>query len=166
LIDLPVVADAGPLIGLARVGLLPLLRQLYGRVLIPPQVLEELQIAEDRPGARALRAAMEEGWIESVPLPTGEDLETLSLALGAGEAAAILLAGQVHYRFLLLDERRGRSVAKKRGLRVVGTGGVLLAAKEEGLIPRVADALDQLAASGYRLSTELRERLLGLAGET
>lgn len=162
--DLPVIADAGPLIGLARVGLLDLLRQLYGKVLIPLQVFEELQIAEDRPGSRALRMATEEGWLEPVDLG-GSGAEPLSLALGPGEACAILLAEQQQCRFLLLDEQRGRAVARKRGLRVVGTGGVLLAAKQRGLLDRVSVALDRLAASGYRLSAELRERILVLAGE-
>lgn len=162
--DLPVVADAGPLIGLARVGLLHLLRRLYGKVLIPVQVFEELQISQDRPGARALRSAMEDGWLESALLEKSQELESLSLALGLGEASAILLSSQRPCRFLLL-ERRGRSVAKKRGLRVVGTGGVLLTAKEQGLIDQVSDPLDRLGANGYRLSSELRERLLALAGE-
>jgi hypothetical protein len=165
LTDLPVVADAGPLIGFARIGLLHLLRQLYGRVLIPIQVFEELQTSEDRPGSRALRAALQEGWLESVSLAGGEELELLSLALGPGEAGAILLSGQHPYRFLLLDERRGRTVAKKRGLRVVGTGAVLLTAKQQGLLDRVSEALDQLAESGYRLSPELRNQILVLAGE-
>lgn len=162
--DLPVVADAGPLIGLARVGLLDLLRQLYQRVLVPVEVFEELQTTDDRPGSRALRAACEAAWLSVAPETPGA--EALSLALGRGEAAAILLAEQGNCRFLLLDERRGRAVAKSRGLRVVGTGGVLLAAKANGLINRVADALEQLAAGGYRLSAELRDRLLELAGET
>jgi uncharacterized protein len=149
------VADAGPLIGLARVGLLHLLRRLYGKVLIPVQVFEELQISEDRPGgAGALRAAMDEGWLESAPLGKGEELESLSLALGSGgEAGAILLSGQRPCRFLLLDERRGRSIAKKRGLRVVGTGGVLLAAKEQGLIDGLGCAR---SARGERIPALVR----------
>jgi uncharacterized protein len=165
LTDLPVVADAGPLIGLARVGLLDLLRQLYGKVLIPVQVLEELQISEDRPGSLALRAAVQAGWLQSVVVASGEELESLGLALGPGEASAILLAGQGPCRFLLLDERRGRAVAKRRELRVVGTGGVLLTAKQQGLLDRVSAALDRLAEAGYRLAPDLRDQILILAGE-
>jgi len=164
LTDLPVVSDASPLIGLARVGHLDLLRRLYDRVQVPPQVFEELQISENRPGSRALRTAVEEGWLEPVLLASG-DLEFLTLSLGPGEAAAILLAGQRPYRFLLLDDRRGREVAKRRGLVVIGTGGVLLAAKGGGLIDSVSGVLDRLAATGYRLSRELRNRVLALAGE-
>jgi predicted nucleic acid-binding protein len=163
LTDLPVVADAGPLIGLARTGLLDLLPQLYGKVLIPAPVLAELQVSEKRPGSQALLAAIEDGWLAAVSAAEGE--EPLSLALGAGEAGAIFLAGRIPCRFLLLDERRGRAVAKARGLRVVGTGGVLITAKQRGLLDRVSDALDRLAEGGYRLAPGLREQILRLAGE-
>lgn len=159
------MADAGPLIGLARVGLLDLLRQLYAKVVIPTQVLEELQTSKERPGSRALLGAVEEGWLEATSLARSEGLELLSLALGLGEAAAILLAGERPCRFLLLDERRGRRVAANRGLRVVGTGGILVAAKKQGLLARVSDVLDQLAKGGYRLSPELRKQILLLAEE-
>ena len=87
--DLPVVADAGPLIGLARVGLLDLLRHLYGKVLIPVQVFEELQISEDRPGSQALRAAIQEGWLESAAFNAADELKSLSFALGPGEAGGM-----------------------------------------------------------------------------
>jgi predicted nucleic acid-binding protein len=165
LTDLPVVADAGPLIALARTDLLHLLRQLYGKVLIPAQVEEELQVSGDRPGSRALLAALDEGWIEVAPFVEEVGLISLSLALGTGEAGAILLAEQRACRFLLVDERRARAVARTRGLRIAGTGGVLLATKRVGLLERVAEALDRLAGAGYRLSVHLQREILLLAGE-
>ena len=58
-----IVADAGPLIGMAQVGLLPLLKDLYSQVLIPPKVHGELQIPLFRPGYEALAVALDEAWI-------------------------------------------------------------------------------------------------------
>ncbi len=66
---------------------------------------------------------------------------------------------------LLIDERRGRIAARHRGLEVIGTGRILLAAKEAKLIDSVADVLEALKTSGYRLSDKLCRRLLELAHE-
>jgi predicted nucleic acid-binding protein len=159
-----IVADAGPLIGMARVGLLSLLKDLYPAVLIPPKVYDELQISLLRPGYEALTAALHEKWL-SVDTPQATAvLWRLRNLLDAGEAEAIALAEQRQAK-LLIDEKRGREVASNRGIEIVGTGAVLLLAKEAHLLDRVADALDRLAGSGYRLSQRLRFEILQKAGE-
>lgn len=160
----PIVADAGPLIGLARVGLLSLLRALFQTVIVPARVAEELRLDDDRPGARALRTAVEEGWLA---VDSGEPaVEPLAAPeLDPGEIAAIDLAARRESRFLLIDDRLGRSAARRRGIPVVGVAGVLLAAKQRGLLAEVRPALAHLADGGYHLSPELVARVLELAGE-
>jgi predicted nucleic acid-binding protein len=162
-----VVADAGPLIGLARIDRLDLLHTLYGTVVIPTSVLSELRVSSARPGSRALTAALVEGAIEARSLAAGceNELARLSQALDAGEASAILLAEQLQARFLLIDERRGRQVARTRGLPVVGVPGVLLAARRTGRLDSVAAALRALSQQQYRLSDALVHEILRLAGE-
>jgi uncharacterized protein len=160
-----IIADAGPLIGMARVGLLPLLGELYSTVVVPPRVYEELQISLLRPGYEALATAFREAWMTVEAPHSTIDLAELKEFLGEGEAEAIALAQQRDAR-ILIDEKRGRSVASSRGLQIVGTGAVLLLAKERGLIDKVGDALDQLASHSYRLSPSLRARILELAGES
>jgi predicted nucleic acid-binding protein len=87
------------------------------------------------------------------------------LILDLGEAEAILLAEEVDCRFLLIDERKGRAIAKRRGARVVGTAGILLAAKKRVLIDTVLPVLTNLERAGYRMSTGLTNEITRLAGE-
>jgi predicted nucleic acid-binding protein len=162
-----VVADAGPLIALSRIDRLALLKSLYGLVVVPTAVFSELRVDSDRPGARTLSAAFAEGAIRLQPLAAGREDEVarLSRVLDPGEASAILLAEQLQARFLLMDERRGRQVARARGLRVVGVAGVLLVAKRAGLLASVGAALTELSRHQYRLSDALVQEVLHLAGE-
>ncbi len=161
-----VVSDAGPLIALGRIEQLNLLQQLYQNVLIPPAVHSELRCGADLPGATALQQAINNGWISVQNVPTrAKALSELRLILDAGESEAIVLAELVHCRFLLMDERRGRQVAKKRGLTVTGIAGVLLAAKSGGLIETVSPVVNRLSREGYRLSNRLIAEILKMAKE-
>jgi predicted nucleic acid-binding protein len=77
----------------------------------------------------------------------------------------MLLAEEVECRFLLIDERKGRAVAKRRGIPVAGVAGALLAARRRGLVEAVLPILKSLEVGGYRFSSELIQEIAGLAGE-
>jgi len=158
------VADAGPLIALARVRRLHLLNELFMSVLVPPEVHRELRIDENRPGSRSLGEALDDGWLSVATLASGRESAFVSRALDRGESEAIRLAEE-RAAILLIDDRRGRAAARRRALRIVGTGGILLAAKRRSLLHDVGPVLLDLAEAGYRLSPGLVERILQTAGE-
>ena len=85
--------------------------------------------------------------------------------LDRGEAEAIGLAEQRSARFLLIDDAKGRRIARQRGVRVVGVAGVLLAAKSQDALGVVAPVLDTLSRAGYRLSPRLVASVLTRADE-
>ncbi len=160
-----VAADTGPLIALARVEQLDLLRQLYKDVCVPNAVHSELAIDSDRPGAIVLARAFEAGWITVRVAADSNAVAELTQLLDPGEAEAIVLAEEQHARFLLIDDARGRRIARRRGIPVVGVAGVLLAAKSHGELAAVAPILEDLSRIGYRLSPRLIGAVLERADE-
>lgn len=154
-----VVADSSPLIYLSRVGELDVLRALFGDVVVPRVVWAEVVAA--RPGAPGVDRVASATWLR---VPESEP-ETEDLGLDPGETAAILLAEALVADFLLIDERAGRSVAAARGVRVRGTLGVLIRAKQDGHIVRLRPVLDALIAQGFRLAPGLVDEALRKVGE-
>ncbi len=87
------------------------------------------------------------------------------MLLGQGEAEAISLAEQRQARLLLIDDARGRRIARSRGIPVAGVAGVLLAAKGRQEVEAVAPILRTLSDAGYRLAPLLVKEVLATAGE-
>ena len=163
-----VVADTGPLIALAGAGYLQLLQALYQEIIIPPAVHAELCLGSGRPGSKQLADVMEQGWLQ-IKKPSASAASSLSelvLILDLGEAEAVVLAEEVDCRFLLIDERKGRAIAKRRGVPVAGVAGVLLAAKKRGLVDEVLPILKSLEKVGYRMSAALTREIARIAGES
>jgi predicted nucleic acid-binding protein len=160
-----VVADAGPLIHLSLVGRINLLPLLYGRILIPDLVYQEVvQKGEGLAGSAEISAA---DWIDIAPYDPGAHLFRLLRAdLDPGEAAALWLAVEKRSEWILSDDRPARLAAERLGLKVRGTLGILVAAKRRGLLPTVAPLLHELKAKGVWLSEDLIERVLRDLGES
>ncbi len=162
-----VVADTGPLIASARGRHLQLLRTLYEEIIIPPAVQTELCLGSGRPGSKRLAGAFEQGWLQvrSPSASTSSTLNELILILDPGKAEAIALAEEVKCRFLFIDERKGRAVARRRGIPIVGIAGVLLTAKKHGFIDEVLPVVLDLEQIGYRIAPALVSEIARLAGE-
>ena len=158
-----VVADNTPISNLIRIGQLPLLGLLFGRALLPAQVADELERGQhvlgawrEIPGAEALTV--------ETPLD-GPFLRQLLVQLDEGEAAAIALAVERRASLLLMDEQDGRKIARRHGLRMVGTLGILLDAKRSGHLDEVRPWIDALGREGFHISEALKEHVLATAGE-
>jgi predicted nucleic acid-binding protein len=103
-----IVADTGPLIGLAIAGRLGILHALFERVVVPRGVLDELLLGASRPGSRALSKAKEEDWLSTEDVPDNPDIAKLTELLDRGEAEAIVLAQSKDAK-LLIDKTKGAS---------------------------------------------------------
>lgn len=149
-----VVCNATPLIALAAVGQIDLLRALYGEILIPEAVFREVVVVgAGEAGEHEVSTAI---WIKRHAVRNGALVKALELDLDAGEAEAIALAVEQNAGLILLDERRGRHAATRLDLTLAGTLGVLVAAKDRGLVRSIRPLLDTLRTqAGFWIGDEL-----------
>ncbi len=158
---MPVVSNTSPILNLAIVGQLDLLRLQFGQIQIPPAVLDELKTDEARPGSTSIQAAIADGWIQVRPINNQTLAQLLTQTLDKGEAEAISLALELQAEWILLDERDGRKAAKSLDLQVVGVLGVLLRAKASGEISSLQSVIANLTSkAGFRIAPELLVKIL------
>jgi len=152
-----VVADASPLNYLIQISCESVLGRLYDLVLVPPGVFEELHHPNGPPSVLSWVSEPPD-WmrVHLVKAPVDPSLSMLD----PGEREAIQLAEEQRADLLLIDEPRGRSEAKRRGLAVTGTLGVLLAAGRRGFIDAEASFYSLVEMTTFRASVSLRENYL------
>ena len=156
-----VISDTGPVTNLLQIERLYLLKELFQRIIIPIGVFAELShIPEQRLALEAL------DWVEVKEAPQGELFNKLLETLDRGEAEAIALAVDSKAELLLIDERKGRGVADDLGIRKTGTLGILIRAKEKGLLSKVKPEMDKLIKeTRFRIHAELYKGILKLVNE-
>jgi predicted nucleic acid-binding protein len=157
-----VVVNTWPLIALAACGQIDLLRSLHSRVIVPVPVVAELERGRLAAGAMTVDLPK---WIEVVS-PQAAPSPFLRAILDDGEASVISLATEVNCQLVLIDERRGRMVARLAGLEVAGTVGVLLRAKRLGILNEIKPSLEIMRDRGIWLSNRLVEFALHEANES
>lgn len=157
-----VISNTTPLLYLHQLGCLDFLPQLYQQVFVPQAVVGELRQGElrgfDVPSLNAF------AWVH-VEAVAPADLLRVTGGLDSGEREAIALGLVKTDPLLILDDAAARAYAQTLGIRLTGTLGVLVKAKQSGLITAIRPCLDQLDELGFYLGTHVRARILSLAGE-
>lgn len=146
----PVVANASPLIALAKIDRFCLLRRLFGEIWVPEAVWEEVIVrGAGQPAAELVVSAEQKGCFCRQSIEDTLAVEVLRATLGSGEAEAIILAQEVKAKWVLLDDDLARTHADRIGLRVKGTAGILLAGYKAGLVDDLKTDLEELGARGF-----------------
>ena len=158
-----VIADASPLIALARVGGLSWLEQLFTEVMLTDVVLAEvltgLYLATEAP----IRQTLTAGWLKTVAITTTDPALP---DLDEGEASSIRLALSCKGpALLLIDERSGRAVAQDLGLSVAGTAAVIGMARQRDLITSARQVFADLHASDFRIAPAVIKAVLDRCGD-
>ena len=156
-----VVSDTSAITNLLQVRQLHLLKTLFGKVVITPQVYAELSELEFQ------KTEIDKlDWLSVYEAQNKQLILDLEKHLDEGEASSIVLALEMKADYLLIDEHKGREEAEKLGLRITGVIGVLLRAKSEKYIDQVKPILDQLQLeANFRIHPSLYQRVLEIAGE-
>lgn len=159
-----VVSDTTPLISLLKIGRLDLLEKLFGNVLMPQAVYEELTVDE-----RFKLEAEQLKQKEFITVRAVKNLDSVSIlkratGLDQGESEAIVLTDEVKAELLLMDEAKGRAVSNEMGFRIMGTIGVLMAAYEEHELTseEVKECVSGLQRAGRHIGQRHYQMLLDM----
>lgn len=158
------VLDSSALITLARIGRLDVLRQFAaGTIHIPEAVYDEVVTqSPNRPGSADIAQAR---WITVTRVQDRSAVDRLQNRVGHGEAEAIVLAGELGADLLILDDATARRMAEAEGRAVLGLLGLLIHAKERGLINSIKPLMDDMVAAGFYIDGPLYHSILRHANE-
>ncbi|MFC4766959.1 DUF3368 domain-containing protein [Effusibacillus consociatus] len=158
-----IVCNASPIIALSSINSLGLLAQLFDEIYIPQAVYREVieNSPENAIGRRELLFNLEKGYFKIYEVKNKESVDQLYGKLHYGELEVIIAAKELDISSVILDDIAARKLAETFLLQPVGTLGVLLLAKQEGIVPAVKSLVDELVQNHhFRISKTLYERIL------
>jgi predicted nucleic acid-binding protein len=147
-----IISDTSCFIILSKIGEIELLYKLFGKVVTTPQIAEEF--GEQLPD-----------WVEIKSVSDEYKQQLLELQIDKGEASAIALAIENKDCLLILDDYKARKLAVKMNLNITGTIGMLIAAKNKGVIPSIKSLLEKIKQTNFRISPELELQAILEANE-
>lgn len=157
------VVDTSPLIFLAKLDRLDLLRRSADEVLVPAAVIEEVRAYPDE-ASRKIEDALG-SWLREERVEGRQVVDVLLADLDFGEAEVIALAHETFAERIVMDDLDGRRFARRLKLEPIGTLGLLLAARLRGELSSLREEIERLERQGFRASPSLVEAILRASGE-
>lgn len=158
-----IVVNTTPLISLCHIGELNLLRDLYGTIIIPKAVKDEIYAKIDSITKSQLEIAQD--WIKVIEIKNKMAKTFYKSQLHDGEVEVMILGKELNAKLLIIDDKNAKKHAKYLGFNVTGTLGVLLKAKKEGHILHIKPILEELRTKGIFLDNKTIAMCLREAGE-
>jgi len=152
------IADSSALVALSIINKLDVLEKLFGKVYVPRAVYDEV-IQENKAESYKLRSYCKEKVLDI------KSSVNLNISLGLGESEAIVLYSEKNADFLLCDDKKAKKFAQSFGLNVIGSLGILLKAKEKGLISEISSLINILRESQIFIDDKTYALVLRMAGE-
>jgi len=150
--DRIIISDTSCLIALSNIGMLHIVKDLYDEIIITSEVKAEFgEILPDWIIVMQVRDKLKQADIEK--------------RLDKGEASSIALALEIPNSVLIIDEIKGRNIAKSVNIEIIGTIGILLLASNKGLINDVISVILKLTRNGFRLSDKLVDKIIEKYGK-
>ena len=146
-----IIADTSCLIIYHKIGQLEILRDAFSDLIVTREVAEEFGELPD--------------WLAIKEVADKEQYIKLTEDIGKGEASSIALALEFDDSLLIIDEKKGRKVAVDLKIEIIGSLGVLIKAKEKGVIKSVKEILTLIDKTNFRISQSIREKILRESGE-
>lgn len=156
-----VIVNSTPLIALAGIGELDILKSVYGQITIPTAVFDEVTVKNGKI-ADSIKAA---NWINVENIQDADSKKMYKAKLHAGEVEVMILAQEQHADLVVIDDNAAKKTATYLGLNAIGTMAVLLRAKQLGCINDVGSYIDKMVANGFFISPEVIAMVEDLAGE-
>lgn len=158
-----VIVNSTPLIALCHVNQLNILKELYGEVIIPRAVYDEISVKKDSVCKKIVDESLE--WIHVQKIQNVMAKAMFKSQLHDGEVEVMILAKEQNADVVIIDDQNAKKYAKYLELPVTGTLGILIKAKQVGYIPELKPLLDVMVQNGIYIKNSLIEHCLELVGE-
>jgi len=147
-----IISDTSCFIILSKIGELTLLKSLFGQIITTPEIAREF--GEDLPD-----------WVIIHQVKDQYRQQLLEMQIDKGESSAIALALELPNSTIILDDYKARKIAERLGIKITGTIGIIIKAKQIGIIPSIKPILNKIKTTDFRLTPEIELFALKEAGE-